>query len=122
MGHHGAREIEQKAFMKRVFIQGMGFFSNRLIDESRVQIALEPEAGLMYQIQNKPTVFDRDHVVAIFDFGGGTFDLTVVNAKAGQAPEVIVSDFGDVIGGSDIDKAFLDFLCELLNWFLIYSL
>lgn len=49
-------------------------------------------------------------MVAIFDFGGGTFDLTVVKAIKNQNPEMILSDFGEVMGGGDIDREFEIFI------------
>ena len=101
---------EQKQFMKQCFINGMGQFNGKLIQDYMVAVALEPEAGLNFQMQIQPQIFDRDQVVAVFDFGGGTFDLTVVDAKTRQTPTMLVTDFGDIMGGADVDRKFLEFV------------
>ena len=67
-------------------------------------------------MKTKPLVFDKDHVVAVFDFGGGTFDLTVVECKKCQNPKMLITDFGDVMGGSDIDKAFMKFINKITGF------
>lgn len=45
--------------------------------------------------------------MAIFDFGGGTYDMTVARFSQDKDPEIVISDFGEDIGGSDVDKIFM---------------
>lgn len=61
----------------------MGKFNNKPIEDYLVYVVLEPESGMLYQIKTQQQIFNKDHVVAVFDFGGGTFDLTVVECKKG---------------------------------------
>lgn len=101
---------QQKDFMKLCFKSGMGQFNQKPLQDYLVHVVLEPESGLLFEMKTKPKLFDKDLNVAIFDFGGGTFDLTVVEAKKGETPRMLITDFGDVMGGSDMDRAFLEFI------------
>ena len=49
--------------------------------------------------------------IAIFDFGGGTFDLSILNIGQGVF-EVIATDGDSYLGGEDFDNALVDFLVE----------
>jgi len=47
---------------------------------------------------------DTERVVLVYDFGGGTFDATVLKAKGGSC-SVLSSEGDDALGGMDIDTA-----------------
>lgn len=47
---------------------------------------------------------DQDRLVLVYDFGGGTFDATVLRAKGGSC-FVLSSEGDDTLGGMDIDTA-----------------
>jgi len=51
----------------------------------------------------------RREVALVFDFGGGTLDLTVTEVGGRRAPQVIASR-GVLIGGDDLDRRIMDSL------------
>src|SRR3954469_12489421 len=70
-------------------------------------------AGLeVLRLINEPTAAalaygfgrDRDQVVAVFDFGGGTFDVSVLRIQ-GELFEVLASEGDFFLGGDDLDRA-----------------
>jgi molecular chaperone DnaK (HSP70) len=73
-------------------------------------------AGLdVVQVLNEPTAAalayghrrTLDHVVAVYDFGGGTFDVTVLQVK--DAVYEVLATAGDTfLGGDDIDDRMAD--------------
>ncbi len=77
-------------------------------------------AGLnVKRIINEPTAaslaygLDKsgDHKIAVYDFGGGTFDITLM--EVGEGVFEVLSTNGDTkLGGSDMDQAFVDYLAE----------
>ena len=73
-------------------------------------------AGLnVKNILNEPTAAalgygvdkSRDHCIAIFDLGGGTFDITVMRTTAGVF-EVLASNGDTFLGGNDFDQALME--------------
>jgi len=75
-------------------------------------------AGLeVLRLINEPTAAalaygfgrDRDQVVAVFDFGGGTFDVSVLRIK-GELFEVLASEGDFFLGGDDLDRAIAEAL------------
>jgi molecular chaperone DnaK len=46
---------------------------------------------------------DAERLVLVYDFGGGTFDATVLKAKGGSC-RVLASEGDDTLGGMDLDK------------------
>jgi len=52
----------------------------------------------------------------MFSMGGGIFDITVVDAKLGQTPTILVSDCGDIVGGLDVDRKFLEFVEKVTSF------
>lgn len=100
------RDALQSAFNGRHGFHGDIFL--RLIPEP---IA----AGLAY-IMEHPNDFKHENMF-IFDLGGGTFDVTVVNVLNDLANRKIVfnvlSTDGDArLGGEDFDKALMDYILE----------
>ena len=77
-------------------------------------------AGLnVRRIINEPTAAalaygvdkDKDEKVAIYDFGGGTFDISILEIGGGVI-EVLATNGDSHLGGDDIDQAILDLLLE----------
>jgi len=75
-------------------------------------------AGLeVKRIVNEPTAAalaygldkGKDHIIAVFDFGGGTFDVSIL--EVGEKVVEVVSTNGDThLGGDDIDLRIMDWL------------
>ncbi|KAB2892555.1 MAG: Hsp70 family protein [Kofleriaceae bacterium] len=56
----------------------------------------------------------KDEVVCVFDFGGGTFDVSVLAIKD-EVFQVLATDGDFFLGGDDIDRAIAEFLAAELN-------
>jgi molecular chaperone DnaK len=52
---------------------------------------------------------ERDQLIAVFDFGGGTFDVSILRL-AGEVFEVLASDGDFFLGGDDLDRALAEVL------------
>ncbi|MEP6654997.1 MAG: molecular chaperone DnaK [Myxococcales bacterium] len=75
-------------------------------------------AGLdVKRIVNEPTAAalaygldkSKDHLIAVYDFGGGTFDISIL--EVGQNVVEVVATNGDThLGGDDIDQRIMDWL------------
>src|SRR5882672_7676269 len=75
-------------------------------------------AGLdVKRIVNEPTAAalaygldkGRDHLISVYDFGGGTFDISVL--EVGDKVVEVVSTNGDThLGGDDLDQKVMDWL------------
>jgi hypothetical chaperone protein len=68
----------------------------------RVEFELEPVAAALYYEQS----IDRPQNVVIFDFGGGTLDITVMRLGGGQRK--VFASGGVDIAGSDFDRAIIE--------------
>ncbi len=75
-------------------------------------------AGLdVMRLINEPTAAalaygfgrDRQQLIAVFDFGGGTFDVSVLRIS-GEVFEVLASDGDFFLGGDDLDRALAEVL------------
>jgi molecular chaperone DnaK len=75
-------------------------------------------AGLtVKRIINEPTAAslaygldkEGDHKIAVYDFGGGTFDITLMEVGEGVF-EVLATNGDTKLGGSDMDQALVDYL------------
>ena len=54
---------------------------------------------------------DKEMTVAVFDFGGGTFDISILNL--GEGVFEVKSTNGDChLGGNDVDNIIIDYLAE----------
>ena len=77
-------------------------------------------AGLnVKRILNEPTAAalaygldkEGDHTIAVYDFGGGTFDITLM--EVGEGVFEVLSTNGDTqLGGSDMDQALVDYFAS----------
>jgi molecular chaperone DnaK len=72
-----------------------------------VRIINEPTASaLAYGLDKKQV-----HTIAVYDFGGGTFDITIL--ELGEGVFHVKATNGDThLGGDDFDKVIMDFLAE----------
>jgi len=75
-------------------------------------------AGLeVKRIINEPTAaalayglgVDSEQIVAVYDFGGGTFDVSVLEVS-GDVVEVLSTNGDTYLGGDNIDEAVIDYL------------
>ncbi len=80
-------------------------------------------AGLeVMRLINEPTAAalaygfgqDRDQIIAVFDFGGGTFDVSILRLK-GEVFEVLASDGDFFLGGDDLDRSLAEVLASECN-------
>jgi len=72
-----------------------------------MRILNEPTAAsLAYGLDKK-----KAHTIAVYDLGGGTFDISVL--ELGEGVHEVKATNGDThLGGDDFDKVILDFLAE----------
>ncbi|MGH9446337.1 MAG: molecular chaperone DnaK, partial [Terriglobia bacterium] len=71
------------------------------------RIVNEPTAAaLAYGLDKK-----KDETIAVYDFGGGTFDISIL--EVGEGVVEVKSTNGDThLGGDDIDKRIIDWIVE----------
>jgi molecular chaperone DnaK len=121
--HRAEAVLGEKA--ERVVITVPAYFSDgqrqatndagRLAGLEVVRLVNEPTAAsLAYGLQR-----NAEGKVAVYDFGGGTFDISLLNIKGGVF-EVLATNGDTHLGGDDIDQALVDWLLsdaprELLN-------
>ncbi len=72
-----------------------------------VRLVNEPTAAaLAYGLDKK-----KDETIAVYDFGGGTFDISIL--EVGEGVVEVKSTNGDThLGGDDIDQLLIDWLVE----------
>jgi molecular chaperone DnaK len=72
-----------------------------------MRIVNEPTAAaLAYGLDKK-----KDETIAVFDFGGGTFDISIL--EVGEGVVEVKSTNGDThLGGDDIDERLIDWIIE----------
>ena len=80
-------------------------------------------AGLdVLRLINEPTAaalaygfgHDRQQVICVFDFGGGTFDVSILRLN-GEVFEVLASEGDFFLGGDDLDRAVAEMLAAECN-------
>lgn len=69
----------------------------------------EPTAAALYYANIEKT--DLGGLYAVFDLGGGTFDVTIIEAN-GDEIEVIATEGVSNLGGADFDAALRDFVAD----------
>ncbi|MSQ24193.1 MAG: molecular chaperone DnaK [Chloroflexi bacterium] len=77
-------------------------------------------AGLeVLRIINEPTAAalaygvdkSKDHAIAVYDLGGGTFDISIL--RLGEGVFEVVATNGDThLGGDDFDQCIIDWICD----------
>jgi len=76
-----------------------GFNVKRIINEPTA-------AALAYGLDK-----EGEHKIAVYDFGGGTLDVTLM--EVGEGVFEVLSTSGDTqLGGSDMDQALVDYIAE----------
>lgn len=76
-----------------------GFNVKRIINEPTA-------AALAYGLDK-----EGDHKIAVYDFGGGTLDVTLMEVGGGVF-EVLATNGDTQLGGSDMDQALVDFIAR----------
>jgi molecular chaperone DnaK len=76
-----------------------GFKVRRIINEPTA-------AALAYGLDKK-----GEHKIAVFDLGGGTFDITLMEVGGGVF-EVLSTNGDTHLGGSDMDQTLVDYIAE----------
>jgi Fe-S protein assembly chaperone HscA len=81
--------------------------AGRLAGLEVVRLVNEPTAAsLAYGLQR-----NAEGKVAVYDFGGGTFDISILNIKGGVF-EVLATHGDTHLGGDDIDRVIVDWLLQ----------
>jgi molecular chaperone DnaK len=81
--------------------------AGRLAGLEVVRLVNEPTAAsLAYGLQR-----NAEGRVAVYDFGGGTFDISILNIKGGVF-EVLATNGDTHLGGDDIDRAVVNWLIQ----------
>lgn len=75
--------------------------AGQIAELTDVHIIDEPTAAATYYGLTK----GKDQIIAVFDFGGGTFDISLLDIKAGGDIEPIAVDGNAETGGANIDEA-----------------
>src|SRR5712692_5170038 len=72
-----------------------------------LRIVNEPTAAaLAYGLDKK-----KDETIAVYDFGGGTFDISIL--RLGEGVFEVVATNGDThLGGDDFDQRIIDWICD----------
>ena len=67
---------------------------------------LKQAAALAYGLDKK-----KDEIIAVFDFGGGTFDISIL--EVGEGVVEVKSTNGDThLGGDDVDEVLIDWIID----------
>jgi len=74
------------------------------------RIINEPTAAaLAYGLDKKE--HEKDQIVAVYDFGGGTYDISIL--ELGEGVFEVKSTYGDThLGGDDLDQRLIDFIAD----------
>jgi molecular chaperone DnaK len=72
-----------------------------------IQVIDEPTAAALFHAHTSPVPLDGNYLV--YDFGGGTFDVSIINISGGDI-QVLRSDGVPKLGGSDLDKVVYDLI------------
>jgi molecular chaperone DnaK (HSP70) len=104
--------------VKDVVISVPAYFSTNQREATREAAALaglnvralvnEPTAAAMYYCK------DVRRLTLVFDLGGGTFDISVIDSRGGIYD--VQDTAGIVVGGDDFDKAIYADLCKKCNF------
>jgi molecular chaperone DnaK len=113
------RKIAENALeagVQRAVVTVPAYFSNSQREATKT--AAEQAGLTVERIINEPTAaalaygldkLDEDQAVAVYDFGGGTFDLSILQMRGGLFE--VVATAGDTrLGGDDIDLAVAEHL------------
>jgi Fe-S protein assembly chaperone HscA len=111
----GAERALKNEKVERVVVTVPAYFNDgqrqatkdagRLAGLEVVRLVNEPTAASLAYGLNKMATGN----VAVFDFGGGTFDISILSIKEGIF-EVLATNGDTHLGGDDIDRALVDWL------------
>ena len=76
-----------------------GFKVRRIIDEPTA-------AALSYGLDK-----DKDQIILVYDFGGGTFDVSIIEIISGVF-QVLAIQGNNRLGGDDLDRCVMNYLAE----------
>jgi hypothetical chaperone protein len=79
----------------------------RLAGFADIRFEMEPIGALYFYHRTSP----RRELALIFDFGGGTLDLTLAEV-GGPPPPNIIATLGVLVGGDDLDKRVMQYLLK----------
>ncbi len=118
------KQIAERALetdVSRAVITVPAYFNNS--QREATKLAAEKAGLTVARIINEPTAAalaygldksDENSTIAVYDLGGGTFDLSVLQLKEGLFE--VISTAGDThLGGDDFDQAIADFIKTQLN-------
>lgn len=85
------------------------------IPRQRIRLIREPEAAaLAYGIGKRQMGKDsEDEIVLVFDLGGGTFDVSILEVGNGVM-EIIATSGNNMLGGSDFDAKIAQYISKQL--------
>ena len=78
-----------------------------------LRIINEPTAAALAYGVDKATT--RDRKIAVYDLGGGTFDVSIIeiaNVDGDKQIEVLSTNGDTFLGGEDFDQRIMDYLCD----------
>ncbi|MDR1670492.1 MAG: molecular chaperone DnaK [Spiroplasmataceae bacterium] len=102
-------DAQRQATMSAALIAGFGDSSNPDKNSEMIRIINEPTAAsLAYGIDKKDKGL---HTVAVFDLGGGTFDISIIEISDGVF-EVKATNGDTFLGGANFDQKIINWLIE----------
>jgi molecular chaperone DnaK len=115
---HRIREVASEALgesVERAVISVPAHFNE--IQRRATKLAAEYAGLQVLRLVNEPTAAafaygyrkGEDFRLAVYDLGGGTFDVTIMQAK-GDTFEVLASDGDSYLGGEDVDNLVADWI------------
>jgi molecular chaperone DnaK len=76
--------------------------------KQRMRIINEPTAGAVaYALDKK-----KDQKIAVFDLGGGTFDISILDVGEDGVFQVLSTNGDTHLGGDDFDQVLMDFIAD----------
>ena len=87
--------------------QGILYKAARLAGFDSIGFEMEPIGALYFYHRTSP----QRELALIFDFGGGTLDLTLAEV-GGPTPPNIIATLGVLVGGDDLDKRVMQYLLK----------
>ncbi|MGI4752110.1 MAG: Fe-S protein assembly chaperone HscA [Janthinobacterium lividum] len=87
--------------------RGQVMLAARLAGLEVLRLIAEPTAAAYAYGLNK----NQTGCYLVYDLGGGTFDVSILNIKAGVF-QVIATNGDNMLGGDDIDKIIADYFCN----------
>lgn len=102
-------DAQRQATMSAALIAGFGDPSNADKNSEMIRIINEPTAAsLAYGIDKKEKGL---HTIAVFDLGGGTFDISIIEISDGVF-EVKATNGDTFLGGANFDQKIINWLIE----------